>query len=74
MTIIDDAPRVTLPPRGDDRNLEWEVGDAVTVGRTRWVIRALNSVTRRVYLVSASTTNHAIGWNTTVDKLPKKAA
>jgi hypothetical protein len=32
----------------------------------------MNQRTGAVYLVAANTTNHAMSWTTTLDKLPKK--
>lgn len=60
------APRKITP--------RWEVGEAVVVNKTRWIIRALNYTTGRVALASSNTTNHAIWWSTTIDALPRKAA
>ena len=53
---------------------KWEVGDVVIVGTRRWVIRAINAHTRRVFLVAANTVNHAMTWTTILNKLPEKTA
>ena len=50
----------------------WSVGDPLTAGGVRWIIRALNRTTGAVFLVSSNTTNHALAWTTTLDKLPEK--
>lgn len=54
-------------------NRTWQPGDTVTVGSTRWIIRALNRQTRKVALASSNTTNSGIWWNTTLDNLPARA-
>ena len=58
----------TLGPRG--RTATWQVGDIVTVGRERWVIRTL--IARGVELEALSTIG-GIWWTTTIDRLPEKA-
>lgn len=68
------TPLRTLPPRDLRRAPRWAVGDALTADGKRWMIRALNAKTGAVYLVAANTTNHGIGWATTLDKLPEKTA
>lgn len=62
----------TIPRRKTKER--WETGDAVTVGRTRWVIRRLDRSTGRVVLEAMNTTNHAEWWDTTLDRLPEKTA
>lgn len=54
---------------------EWQVGDMkVDPDGTRWLIRGLNGNTGRVVLEGMNTTNAAVWWNTTIDKLGEKAA
>lgn len=62
----------TIPSR--KKKARWETGDAVTVGRTRWVIRRLDRSTGRVVLEAMNTTNHAEWWDTTLDRLPERTA
>lgn len=74
MTGID-SPIMTLPPRTLTAGRpEWHVGEAVTVDRVRWIIRAINHKTGKVVLASSNTVNADIWWNTTIDKLPEKKA
>lgn len=61
----------TIPSR--KTRARWETGDAVTVRRTRWVIRRLDRSTGRVVLEAMNTTNHAEWWDTTLDRLPRKS-
>lgn len=49
------------------------VGDTLTVNGTRWVIRSLNRKTGAVFLVASNTTNHAMSWTTTLDKIGAEA-
>lgn len=51
---------------------KWRVGDPVTVGDVRWIIRILSRGT--VELESANTVNHGIWWKTTLSNLPEKTA
>lgn len=60
------APRKTRP--------SWQLGDLLTVGRTRWVIRRLDRSMGRVVLEAMNTTNHGEWWDTTLDRLPEKSA
>ncbi|MFI8593762.1 hypothetical protein ACIGCK_04940 [Microbacterium sp. NPDC078428] len=48
----------------------WKVGDAVNVGRIRWLVRTV--VDDRVEL-EAGNTPTGLWWRTTVDRLPAKA-
>ena len=70
-TVIEDAPRATLPPKLD-ADAQWQVGDTALANGKRWIIRALNRNTGQVALSSANTVNADIWWNTTLDKLPQK--
>jgi hypothetical protein len=47
---------------------KWRIGDPVTVGEVRLIIRD------RVELEAANTTNHGIWWKTTLTNLPEKIA
>lgn len=68
-----DTPRMTIPTRERaSTRSTWAVGDALTIGKTRWIIRVITG--RRVELESANHVNHNIWWDTTVGKLPKKAS
>ncbi len=54
----------------------WAVGDTVTVGPIRWIIRALNPRAKGVQVQLEAA--NAIGprgmrWNTRIKNLPKKA-
>ncbi|GAA3009300.1 hypothetical protein [Microbacterium aurantiacum] len=72
MTVTDVAPP-TIPTRTNPD--DWHVDEIVTTDDgTRWKIRALNPGSGRVVLSSMNVTNADIWWNTTVDKLPGKAA
>ncbi|MCC4906934.1 hypothetical protein [Microbacterium sp. cx-59] len=72
MTLTDVAPP-TIPTR--PKPAAWEVDEIVTTpDGTRWKIRALNAGSGRVVLSSMNVPNADIWWNTTVDKLPRKAA
>ncbi len=73
MTAIE-TPLMVLPPRDLKTAPQWEVEDTVVTSGKRWIIRALNRKTGAVYLVAANTANHALGWSTTLDKLPRKAS
>lgn len=73
MTAIE-TPLMVLPARDLQTSPQWEVGDTVIASGKRWIVRSLNRDTGRVYLVAANTTNHAIGWSTTLDMIPEKTA
>ncbi|WZH36264.1 MAG: hypothetical protein PIR02_16070 [Microbacterium enclense] len=51
---------------------EWNEGDTLTVGRTRWLVKTIDDA-RNVLLHSSSTVNHLVKWNTTLDQLPEKS-
>ena len=71
-----DTPLLTLPRQDapKPRTARWELDDVVVVNGRRWMIRSLNRDTGRVYLTAANTTNHGMGWSTTLDRLPEKQA
>lgn len=55
----------------------WVVGDALVVDGIRWGITILIEERDHVELKALSTTNHGMGWTTTLtrlNKLPRKAA
>jgi hypothetical protein len=51
---------------------KWRIGDPVTVGDVRWIIRLI--IRDQVELEAANTTNHGIWWKTTLSNLPEKTA
>jgi hypothetical protein len=51
---------------------KWRIGDPVTVGDVRWIIRLI--IRDHVELEAANTTNHGIWWKTTLSNLPEKTA
>lgn len=61
--IVAEAPR--------PRTATWQEGDALTLGRTRWIIRVLRG--EHVELEAANVPA-GIWWTTTLDKLPEKVA
>jgi hypothetical protein len=71
MTIAASAPR-TLPAKTLEKL--WHVGDVVVVGAVRYKIRALNRKTGKAVLSSCNHIQAEIWWDTTLDKLPRKAS
>lgn len=58
------------PSKQDVSLKTWAVGDVVTVGSRRWIIRRLSG--EDVLLASSNTSNHKVTWTTTLTRLPKK--
>lgn len=67
------TPRLTIPTK-TVKSRQWEVGDIVTTGSTRWRIRSMNRSSGRVVLEAMNTTNHEGWWSTTLGKLPRRTA
>ncbi|MGX9348133.1 hypothetical protein [Microbacterium sp. KNMS] len=51
-----------------------QVGDLVTSGTTRWIVRVIDHVTGRVELVSSNHRASAARWTTTLDQLSREGA
>ena len=58
------------PPR--PKTAHWTVGDAFTLGATRWAIRNING--DHVECESTNNPNAGIWWTTTLEHLPEKRA
>lgn len=55
------------PPRLKVSDSRHRVGDVITRGKTRWLIREINGQNVRL---DAANSENAIIWRTTLDKLP----